>query len=388
MPHPKVIGLDVSKSSVSYWILDSIPDDPKRFSRTMPKQKLNADAEGRATLLSLDFDFAVCEPTGTYSRIWRHWLKEAGREVRMVGHKDLANYRNGWGIQKTDKFDCLALAMYGVERATRPSSWLLERDYRLNDLIAVLSHINQQKNGFQNNLRQKLIWQLPEWHDREIKRTWGRETAPGILKAIAGTGVSRKWQAEIDSSCGMGLLPETRSLARILLAIEEEEIAAEQAIIAELNDPKYQRYLEAADVLGFSHSLRATLIGSIFPFEQFLTEDGRRRQARSKTNTGKNTKRDESLRAFKLACGMGLVFVQSGDYEGWTAGGDSDTRCALWRSIVTAYMVEKGKINKGLILPEQSQFPEVKNKFDNQGLMRVARKWVEAYYKELIKYQW
>jgi hypothetical protein len=386
MPYPKVIGLDVSKSSVSYWILDTLPENPKRFSRTMPRQKLNADAEGRATLLSLDFDLAVCEPTGTYSRIWRHWLKEAGREVRMVGHKELANYRNGWGIQKTDKFDCLALAMYGVERATRPSSWLVERDYRLNDLVAILSHINEQKNGFQNNLRQKLVWQLPEWHDRPIRRPWGMPV-PGLLKALAGTEVSAKWQKEIEASCGIGLLPETRSLGRILLAIEEEEIAAEQAIDAELSDPKYRPYLEAADKLEFSKSLRSAIIGAIFPFEQFLT-DGRRRQARSKSANGKETKRDESLRSFKLACGMGLVFVQSGDYEGWTAGGDADTRRALWQSIGMAYIKEKGKINSGLIPPEETQFAEVKHKYDNQGLMKVARRWVEAYYKELIKYQW
>jgi transposase len=383
----KILGLDISKRSATAWILSEIPEDPKRYARTQKKIKLEADPEGREQLLSLDFDCAVCEPTGVYSRIWRQWLKSAGKEVRLVGHNELANYRNAWKLQKMDKLDSLALAMYGVERWSRKSSWLVERDYTLSDLVSLLEHLNTQKNGYQNNLRQRLVWQLPEWHERKIFRPWGGNS-PGILKAIAGIEVSAKWQKEIDKTCGCGLRADAQGLGRILLQIEAEERTIEQAIDKELGAEKYKPYLIAADRCEFSQGLTPIMIAAIFPFEQFL-DNGKRRIARSRSVVNdKPVKRDESLRAFKLACGMGQVFIQSGDYEGWTAGGSASTRKALWQSIAMSYIAEKGRINKGLLPAEDSKFLPMKNRFDNQGAMKVARKWVERYYSELIKMEW
>jgi transposase len=381
-----VLGLDISKTSATAWLLSEIPDDPKRYARTQRKIKLEADPEGKAKLLALEFDLVVCEPTGVYSRIWRHWLKAAGKEVRLVGHVELANYRNAWKLQKTDKLDSLALAMYGVERHTRKSAWLVERDYTLSDLVSLLDHLNTQKNGYQNNLRQRLVWQIPEWYDRKIVRQWGANP-PGLLKAIAGTEVSDKWAGEIESSCGIGLNEDARRLGRILLQIEEEERQTELAIDRELEKEKYIPYLIAAEACGFSKGLTPIIIAAIFPFNQFL-DDGKRRIAKSRSVNDKPVKRDESLRSFKLACGMGQVFVQSGDYEGWTAGGSASVRKALWQSIIIRYISEKGRINKGVLEQKDSNFLDMKNRYDNQGAMKVARKWVEAYYKELIQYQW
>lgn len=114
-------------------------------------------------MLALDFDVAILEPTGVYSRIWRHWLRQAGREYRLVGHWELKSYREGWKLaSKTDKLDAIALAMYGLERGDRPGAFLVERDSTLSDLVLLHSHLNRQKNGLQNNLRQRLSYQAPE----------------------------------------------------------------------------------------------------------------------------------------------------------------------------------------------------------------------------------
>jgi transposase len=378
----KILGLDVSKSSVTYWILSELPNDPKRFARTLRQQKLEATPEGRAKLLSLDFDLAVLEPTGVYSRVWRHWLRQANRPYRLVGHAQLKNYRDSWNLQKTDKLDGLAMAMYGIDRGDRPSAWLTERDYELSDLVAYLSHLNRQKNGYQNNLRQKLIWQVPEWADREMKRAWGSDCVPGLLRAIAGDATP-KWEKELSASCGTGLNSQAAGLARILIQIEQEEIEAERQIDLELAKPQYAPYLATAERCEYSRWLTVSLIAGIYPFEQFL-DNGRPRMVRSLSKVkGLPVKKDESLRAFKLACGMGQIFVQSGDYEGWVAGGSGEIRQTLHNSITAAYLADRRRVKAGE--EPDPLFVNLKSSYDKQGVMKVARRWVEKFYRELLK---
>jgi len=376
-----ILGLDVSKSSVTYCLLSEIPDDPKKFASRERPRKLEATEAGRAELLSLDFEFAVLEPTGVYSRIWRHWLREAGREYRLVGHWELKSYREGWKLaSKTDKLDSVALALYGLERRDRPGAFLVERDSTLSDLVLLHSHLNRQKNGFQNNLRQRLTYQAPELAGRDWKRQWGRGV-PGALRAIAGEPTP-KWERELQQSVGAGLGFDSAALARILIAIEAEEIAVEQAIEAELAKPQYERYRRAAADCGFSLWLTANLVAAVYPFEQFLS-DGRRRIVHRYTATNNvRVRKDESLRAFKLACGLGLVWVQSGDWSGWMAGGNSGTRQALRVSTAAAYLNDKKAQKTG-----ESGDPVlglIRHKYDNRGLLKVSRRWVERYYKALV----
>lgn len=381
--NPKsILGLDISKSSVTYCLLSELPDNPKTFASRQRPKKIEATEEGRAELLSLDFDFAVLEPTGVYSRIWRHWLTQAGREYRLVGHWELKSYREGWKFSsKTDKLDAIALAMYGLERGERSGAFLVERDNVLSDLVLLHGHLNRQKNGLQNNLRQRLTYQVPEWAERKWRREFWSTGIPLILQAIAGDPTP-KWKRELEESSGSGLEPDSASLARILIAIEREEIEVENLIKVELAKPSYERYLRAAADCGFSSWLTACMIASIYPFEQFLG-DGRRRITHRYTATNNvRVRKDESLRAFKLACGMGLIWAQSGDWSGWTSGGNSFTRMALRNAIAGSYMNNKRALNKG---GEGNQdFELVKHRFDSQGYMRVARKWVERFYKCLV----
>lgn len=387
MQKVRVLGLDISKLSATYWILESLPEDPKRFARKQREQKLSVSLEGKEKLSQLEFDFAVLEPTGTYSRIWRFWLAGEGKDYRLVGHKQLAHYRNGWGLQKTDKLDGLAMAMYGLERAHRPSAFLIDEDKTLSDLVLYLAHLNTQKNGFQNNLRQKLIYQVPEWHNRKFSRQWGGGV-PGILQAIAGNP-SPKWEEEIKRSCGPGLSGGiTAGLARILSQIEAEEALCERWIDEELAKPKYKPYLKVAGELQFSKWLTASLIAAIFPFEQFLGENGKRRIIHTLTReNGVRVRKDESLRQFKIACGLGKVWHQSGDYQGWVAGGCRTTRQNLYNSIRSCYLRNKKATKQGeeLKIEQWEDLSLIKNKFDDRGMMKVARRWLEDFYSGLVR---
>lgn len=378
-----VLGLDISKMSASAWLLSELPDDPKRHAKKHREFKFKVCASDRDKLLSLDFDFALMEPTGVYSRIWRHWLREAGKEYRLVGHKDLAHYRDGWKMQKTDKLDGLAIAMYGVERCDKPNFFLVENDYRLGDLLLLHQHLRRQKNGLQNNLRQRLCWQLPEFYDRAMVRKWGKG-APGLLEALRGNP-TKKWEREIEESCGVGLQLDTQILASLLCNFAEQTRRIEEEIDRELSLPHYAPYLKIGEELGFSSFLTACLTSYTYPFQQFLTPEGKRRK--SHTYTRENNIRvlkDESLAAFKLACGMGLIWHQSGDFSGWTAGGNGEARENLRNSVAMAWLHYKTAVKKGETDPNPV-FELAKSTHDSQGLMKIARRWVESFYKGLVK---
>jgi len=376
----QVLGLDISKMSASAWVLTEIPADPKRYAKKHRELKLTVSPADRDKLLALEFDFAVLEPTGVYSRIWRHWLRQAGREYRLVGHKELAHYRDGWKMQKTDKLDGLAIAMYGVERCNRPDFFLIENDYKLSDLILLHQHLRRQKNGFQNNLRQRLAYQIPEWYSRKMVRPWGGGV-PGLLDALRGHP-SAKWAKEIEASCGVGLGLDSEILANILAEITRQVQRIEHAIDTELQQPQYAPYLRVGEQLGFSSFLIACLIAYAYPFEQFLSQ-GKRRITHVYTRTNNiRVRKDESLAAFKLACGLGLIWHQSGDFSGWVAGGNGEGRQNLRNSVSASWLAYKRRRKQGA---EPDPVLElVKHKYDSHGMMRVARRWVEAFYRGLV----
>ncbi|MEH2061334.1 MAG: hypothetical protein V7K50_03530 [Nostoc sp.] len=75
-------------------MLTDKPEDPRQFYYECPFLKLSADVEGIKNLLALNADIALLEPTGNnYSKLWGTHLARAGVEVRLVGHKELRNYR-------------------------------------------------------------------------------------------------------------------------------------------------------------------------------------------------------------------------------------------------------------------------------------------------------
>jgi hypothetical protein len=109
----KVLGLDVSKSSISACLLTVKPASPRQFYYDCPFYKFSANSAGIKQLLELNADVAIMEPTGTnYSKLWGTHLARSGVEVRLVGHRELKNYRAHHLAlpDKDDDADALALA--------------------------------------------------------------------------------------------------------------------------------------------------------------------------------------------------------------------------------------------------------------------------------------
>lgn len=399
----RIAGLDVSRGKVSVCILSEVPEDIKRFTQKFKPHSFTADQEGIEGLLALNFDGAVLEPTGHYSEIWAHHLIKAGRLVKWVGHWEVANYRSSWRIaNKSDKIDGVVLACYGVERWHRPQFFITPGGLKIRKLYLQLEHINRAKNPIINRIRQELSHDFPEVAERDVERHWGTANPPGLWRFLAGEYESNKWCKELERSIGIGIGQFTRQQAVLLCQIERNEFELEAAIDIELSKPEFAPYLRVFEKYQIGKRTGAALLSAIYPIEQFL-DDGRQRIDHAETNSGKRAGRNRSLSAFKLACGMGRVWVQSGDYEGWVPGGRADVRMALWRwSLTTIVKRYPLSVKRGAVIPEKVQ--ELRDYFDrgatveregtteviapgkgNQRLMRVARRMLTSLFRDLVK---
>jgi hypothetical protein len=391
----KIAGIDVSRGSVTVIVLSEIPEDLRRIQRK--PVKLKCDSEGVQKLLEMEFDCAVLEPTGMhYSKLWAHHLREAGREVRWVDHQEIANYRKSWKVSnKTDQLDAIALACYGLERYERPSHFVRADKENLRTLWLQLKHLNRSKNPTVNRLRQQLAAEFPEVSERQVERKWLVTSPPGLWLFVSGEHASAKWQKEYADSVGVGISAFSRGLAAQICAIERQEFGIEQEIAQELERTEYAPYLKIFEDYAFGERTATALLSAIYPLEQFL-KDGRKINEYIESASGTRGRRDRSLGAFKLRCGLGMTYYQSGDSQGWKASGSADTRTALWLwckiAVVMRPNLELPKIaklrsyydhgSKQIIDGEEKVFhPGIRN----QKVLRVVRRALEMLYRDLIK---
>lgn len=387
-----VAGVDVSRGKVTVCILSELPGDLKRFQSKYKAIELKSDQEGIDKLKELPFDVAILEPSGGhYSKFWATQIQALGREVKWVDHQSIANYRKGWGqLNKTDKADAIALAMYGIER----NRFISPKNQELRDLYHQLNHYNGLANPLINRLRQQLAHEWPEVAERAAQREWGHG-AVGLWQAIAGIKVSAKWQKEINASVGSGIQEFSKAQAVMLCGLQDQQGKMEQQAQSILESPEYRHYIATLNEYGMSWAIALPVISAIYPMDQFL-EDGKELRSHVESRNGKRSRRNHSLAKFKLACGLGLVSHQSGDTERWKPGGRAEIRTALWNwvrlSVVMNPNMENPKIASlnDYFKNGSDQVIDGKIKhFDpgvrNQKMMRVARRGLEMIYRDLIK---
>ncbi len=387
----KIAGIDVSRGKITVCIISEMPTDLKRFQSKYKTIELKADRCGIETLKSLDFEVAILEPSGGhYSKLWANHITAMGRIVRWVDHQAIANYRKGWGqLNKTDKADAIALAMYGLERA----NFVEPGNRDLRELHQQLQHCQGTMTAAVNRLRQQLAWECPELAEKAGKRSWGTD-AKGIWQAVAGKKTTPKWQTIIDQSIGLGIGQFSREQAAIVCQIQRQQQRIELEASNLMAQPQYQLYTAAMEELGMGPSTKLALLSAIYPIEQFLNE-GKEILEHVETASGKRARRNRSLARFKLACGLGMISYQSGDTERWKAGGRSDVRIALWQWAKIAVVINpqegKEKISKLRHYYEHGTTDVGGKHLDpgvrNQKVMRVARRGLEMLYKELISKQ-
>jgi hypothetical protein len=386
-----IAGIDVSRSSVSVCILSDIPSDMKGFKRKFKAYSFQADRAGIEALLALPFDAAIIEPTGVnYSKIWAHHLEKTGKIIRWVGHRELKNYREGWkGFNKSDKLDCIALACYGIERWNRSECFIAGVSHELREICLQLESLNRMRSPIINRLRQQLAHECPEIAQKSPIRPWLESSIPGFLTAIEGKP-SKYWEKVLAGSIGTGIGEFSRGLATQLIAIERQEYALEMQLNQVMSDEVYQPYLKVFEDYKISGRTAAVLLGAIFPIERFL-ENGKPIVDRLD-----GVKRYRSLASFKLTLGMGMVQVQSGEYEKWQAGGRADIRKALWRwckmMVVINPDLEKPAIvalrnyyENGTEAEVNGEMKQLDPGVRNQRIMRVVRRMITMLFKDLVR---
>lgn len=393
LPSATVAGIDVSRGKITVCLLSELPKDLKKFQRGYKALEFKSDREGVENLLALDFGTAILEPTGGhYSKLWATQLKNAGKIVKWVDHQSIANYRKGWGqSNKSDKSDAIALAMYGLER----SRYIEPKNAELKDLCHQLRHYDRLANATINRLRQQLAWECPELSERKAARDWGKNPL-GIWKAIAGIEVSTKWQKEFDRSIGTGISEFSAGQARILVDIQERQLAVELQAQEIMERPEYQPYMKVLENYGMGWGLTLPLLAAVYPITQFLEPDGSESKSHVETKTNKRARRNHSLSRFKLSCGLGMSSYQSGDTERWKAGGPQYVRNALWNWVRICVVMNVREVTPQIEIL-QTYYKHGSNTviggelkhFDpgvrNQKIMRVARRGLEMIYRDLIK---
>ncbi|MBD2202734.1 transposase [Calothrix sp. FACHB-1219] len=390
----KVLGLDISKSSVSACLLTEIPDDVRQFYYEYQFLKIPATVAGIKQLLELGADVAVMEPTGNnYSKLWGTHLARAGVEVRLVGHKELRSYRAAHLAlpDKDDDADALALACYYLEYFNNPKRFVQIRDetiVRIRELVLRLSHLNRVQSPIINRLRQDLAWQFPEVALVNSVRGASGDV-PLLWGWLAGLRESKKYDLLYKMTAGLGITATVRHHAARICDLQTEEFNIEEELRVLLEDARFNRYRAAFARFGFGLRLEAIILSQIYPMEAFLDIDGQPEvRIRPGRNSKKPTKRHLSLRRFQKALGLAPSSESSGDMKKSKIIGGSDLcRKAFWQWVFTRIEVKRSRLNNSI----GEKLGELLDKEKAAGRpvklvrMKVAANAARLLFRELVK---
>lgn len=437
----KALGIDVSKSSVTVHLLTSYPKGGlksywektrNKASSLYPTFYSNPDAKKKQKS-AFDFadyvsetkpDVAILEPTGNhYSRLWASILESLGVKILWVGHIELRRYRGGKNLpNKSDAADALAMAVYplDVEHHTESGElnlkyFLMHRpdpiDY-LRELCQQLEHLNRVQSPIINYARQMLAWQFPEvahlksTSAENLPPLWGwlalreSEVAP-----TSWTRLQNQYSRSIAKFYGLAIDPLLRLHADWLcdIALTEQRLEAEIAKL--LADDCFKVYNSIFDAFGFGlrvrcrddNALRTRLLSRIYPFEAFLSAEGKpliehevrevkkvEKERRDGVNVIKRepgdikrVKRNRNRDAFKMRIGMGTVLEQSGDELVEKASGSALCRMALWQYVLC--QVETGKLKPNPVTKRLLDYKDsLKNLTTPQGKQLLNGKHLQG----------
>lgn len=391
----KIIGLDVSKSSVCGCVLTEKPTDLRHFYYGYKFYNFGANKNDLNKLLELSPDIAILEPTGTnYSRIWCEHLSRNGIKVLLVGHKELRHYRaHQLNLpDKDDSADALALACYWFDYGQSPSRFI--RSYntdtsRVRELVLKLEHLNRAQSPIINRLRQDLAWQFPEVALVQSKRGINGDV-PMLWGWMCYQRESSRYDRIYRESIGLGLEQSTRDRAAIICSLQMQEMDIENELSLILRSPQFIRYLEVFEKFGFGFRLSAIILAYIYPIENFLIDGKPEVRFHRGKNSGKPTKRHLSLRRFQKILGLAPSMEASGDKKAVkTNNGSRLCRKALWQWVFTALEVKKRRQANNPITSALCAFLDAEKAAGKPIRLircRVAAKAVKMLFRELVNY--
>jgi hypothetical protein len=383
----KIIGIDVSRGSVTICPLEVLPRDFKRYRDGV--EKLELSSSGIERLLEIGPNGVVLEPTGGhYSKLWASHLRRANISVRWVDHGAVDAYRRSHRCpNKSDLHDAVALACYGIEHWHNEEYFINPTQIELRDFCLQINHLNTLITSTTNRLRQQLHHEWPEVSQLSFTRNQS-DTNPLVLQFIANLRITPKWQKSHEQTIGTGLSRFSRMLAAQLCLARDHRNELEAKVGQELERPEYSRYTACLKRAGMNApKLSAAIICAIYPFERFL-EEGRPKREYIKTSSGKRSRRDRSKASFKLACGLGMIWYQSGEKQGFRPGGSADARRAIYLWVRTRIVLTSGRTQheeETAFIAEMQRYYKQVSGPGNLKCQKVARRVVEKLYREMIK---
>lgn len=445
----KTLGIDVSKSSITVHLLSSYPKGglksywektrnkastfyPSFYSNPDLKKKQKSAFEFADYVSKTKPDVAILEPTGNhYSRLWASILDNLGVKVLWVGHIELRRYRGGKNLpNKSDSADALTMAAYAVDAEHYTESEELNSRYflmhrpcpidQLRELCQQLEHLNRVQSPIINYARQLLAWQFPEVAHIKSKSVDNLPPLWGWLANRSSEVFPQSWKRlqnqynnSIAQNYGLSIDPILRLHANWLCDIAMTEQRLEGEIVKLLSDESFKIYNQIFDSFGFGLRVRGRLLGRIYPFEAFLSADGKpliehevkevkkvEKERRDGVNIIKNspgdikrTKRNRSRDAFKMRIGMGTTLEQSGDELIEKASGSALCRMALWQYVLC--QVETGKLKPNPVTKRLLDYKDdLKNLTTPQGKQllngkhlqgKLMAKVANMLFEELVK---
>ena len=390
----KVLGLDVSKSSVSCCVLSSPVKDAREFYYECPFYHFNANKDGIEQLLALKPDIAILEPTGVnYSRIWQQHLIHAGVEVRLVGHKELRYYRSRHLNlpDKDDDADALALACYCFEYFDIPTRFVGIRDLtsaRLRDLILRLYHLNRVQSPIINRIRQDLAWQFPEVALTQSVRGKNSTLVPLLWGWLAKERTSKRYDKLYRDSIGLGITDTVRFHAERLCHLQREEMLVEQQIEALLAQEIFIPYRKVFAKFKFGLRTETLVLSHIYPFSRYLENGQPIVQIRKGRISGKETKRHLSERRFLKSLGLAPTQESSGDArKSKVSGGSQLCRKAFWLWVFSTIEPSRRRPDNeiGQFLGNYLDTQKADGKPVQLARSRTSAKAAKLLFKELVK---
>lgn len=423
MTTKKVLGVDVSASSVTVHVLENYPKGGLKnyWEKTRNKAALNypsffSNPSKRNQKTAWEFaefveselpSLAILEPTGNhYSLLWARILDSLGVDILWVGHVELRRYRAGKLLpNKSDPADALAMCAYALDEDNHTESgdvdlrkYLLHRPDDINQIrecCQQINHLSRVQSPIINYSRQMLAWQFPE-----VAKTDSTSSKVGNLPPLWGwlaqqydrvdrgsvTRLDNKYVNSVAVKYGLEISPFLRSHALWLCQIQDLEFDIDSRLRSLLENEKFLPYMRIFDDFGFGLRVRARILSRIYPFESFLKSDGRvwvehetrevKRTERNHTDgvttikrsagDTKRTKRNRSRDMFKMRLGMGTTLEQSGDALVEKPSGSSICRMSLWQYVIC--QLETGKLPDSKVAAELIlKRDELKSQVNAQG---------------------
>jgi hypothetical protein len=388
----KILGIDVSKASITCHVLECYPKGglktywdktrnklstlyPTFHSSPDKKKKQKSAFDFADYVREIKPDYAILEPTGNhYSRLWAAILKKLEIKVLWVGHVELRRYRGGKNLpNKSDPADALAMAAYGHDPDHKLEDENINLRYflmhrpesidRLRELCQQLEHLARVQSPIINYSRQLLAWQFPE-----VALSRSISSRPGLLPPLwawlandseisksGKTLYDNKYKESVAPEYGLEVDPIVQLHSRWICDIERYEYGLETDLIQLLAAEEFKPYMKIFDKFGFGLRIRSRLLSRIYPFESFLGINNKplieyevreiKKTERERTDgqtvvkktagESKRIKRNRSRDTFKLRLGMGTTLEQSGDKTVEKASGSSLCRIALWQYVLT-----------------------------------------------------